>query len=309
MRCAFRCLTVMMIAAWILIYMRLPHRNGSEIMISTPDKLFIAAYTKAKWIDDIKLGFRVIAKPFQTLNYGEYHFFGDKDINFSDDGFNYHVVEANENDLSRDCLCSVLYQSMRYFIENTTYNWYLRTGPDTFLSMEGFPHLMEDLSSRGDPVEDMIFAGNVVTFRNWTYFQGGSGYLFSRRFAKHLLENFDQVYSPNKTVWDDIDLGNYIKKKFSLAEANSYHMFGHQANINLSRKLDLRNLTYCPGSPPAYRGVKTRLSKFKDIFAIHIFHGMALRDYRIIQENIISAPESLYWYQNGFSPVFCIKKN
>ena len=103
--------------------------------------------------------------------------------------------------------------ALKYFIEQTNYEWFLSSCDDLYINLEGFNQMLADLEQKYNPRKDIVLKGQIVERLNKSYLQGGTGYLFSRaaaiKFLPFATEWLNHIYREDDYhSWEIIkDLG------------------------------------------------------------------------------------------------------
>ena len=241
--------------------------------------------------------------------YGGYGFFAEKNLSF-EDGLILHGPPDIGVDKSSGGLVSKSYEALYYFLMKSRSSWFLRVTIDTSINLRTFPLLLAEVNNETqDPNNEFVLKGNCVTKWNFTYIQGGSGILLSRKAAYELFTKDWEwfQYLSNYLHQDDKLYAHYLpRKNISFYNVTSRWFSGH--NFHQQRlSIDLlRNKTKvrCPKRPKAKR-CRPFFTRFKDVVLLHQMWTNFSDFYPYVDEYRKAADDNLYFYYSGRNPNLC----
>lgn len=141
------------------------------------------------------------------------------------------------------------YFLLSYFYYETNYRWVYRGVDDTAINVNYIKEYFKLLESKYNPLKEKVILGNCLINSIYTFLQGGSGYIFSRKAVEEMLPHF-------KTVIDECnEPEDVLHNRFleflgiSLSEASSEHMIGHSFLYSDSSRIyrnDFSGIHKCP---------------------------------------------------------------
>jgi hypothetical protein len=305
-------------ASTIVVFIPMKNEKTTEIFVNetkkgkNEDKVYIAVMSGAPLRDEIEYTY---SQWYEKLLYSGscvgVGFFIDSPIKTLAREVEYHVVR-DPDDRSIHKLLSKLYNALQYFIENTDAGWFLRLCEDTAVNLRTFPLFLDELNENYDPLTDPVIQGACLGKTNSTYLQGGSGFVFSRKAAIEIYNDFDwfrEMSMINKA--DDRILGYYLEKIGMPAENITSRWFvGHAflgRNSALEAVSDLSGYYPC-SEPVSKKGCRRFLTKVKDIT---FWHDRVKFKNFVTQIDVIRdiAPDNLYFFVPINKPVMCLGTN
>ena len=275
-------------------------------------KVYIAVMSGAPLKDEIEYAYyNWYEKLLISGNCTGVGFYIDDYIKTINKEINYHIV-IDENDISTHKLCSKLYAALEYFIYNTNSGWFLRLCEDTAINLETFPLFLSELNENFNPYIDTVIQGACLGKTNSTYIQGGSGFVFSRKAAIDLFNDFSwfrSMFFINKA--DDRVLGFYFQRiGLSPEDTTSRWFVGHGfrgRNSAIEAVTDLSGYIPCD-EPVSKKGCRRFLTRVKDITFWH--DRVKFSQFAMQVEAIRSlAADNLYFYVPINKPVICLGTN
>ena len=141
------------------------------------------------------------------------------------------------------------YFLLSYFYYETNYRWVYRGVDDTAINVNYIKKYFKQLESKYNPLKEKVILGNCLIDRIYSFLQGGSGYIFSRKAVKEMLPHFKAVID-ECNVPEDVLHNRFLEfLGISLSKASSEHMIGHSFfNDDYSRiyKNDFSGIIKCP---------------------------------------------------------------
>ena len=123
------------------------------------------------------------------------------------------------------------FAAMEYFVTETKFGWMWRGTDDALVNFTRLRGFVEQISQTWDPVLAKIALGHCITglrFARGPWFQGGSGWIVSRRLASALLPLFRDHLMEKALVGDDYMFARLIEKVgVSMFSATSAKFLGH----------------------------------------------------------------------------------
>ena len=272
------------------------------------NKVFIAVMTKSSFKNEIIYYKNLLFKEFLKQPYADnILFFGDDPIVFPEKDFPYVPVNPN-GDLSRHFLCSKLKAALQHFLFQTDAAWFVRVCGDTYINMRTFPQFLLELNQSFNPFKDTVIQGACLGKEGLVYIQGGSGFVFSRKAAFDLYN--DWAWMDERCVEfsnDDRILSNYIQKiNISFYDATSRWFLGHRffkyssAYDAVLNAHDLNNCFY----PVSKKGCKPFFTKVKDITFWHDQTNFSTFIGKI-DDIMNKATDDLYFFVPNNKPMLC----
>ena len=195
-------------------------------------QVFIAVMTTSDHQKEMVILKQLLLPKFNQAKY--FHsmiFYGDSPLNFNK--YNEHnfpfVSVQTKNDFSRHFLCSKIKASLKHFLFETTASWYIRICGDTYVNVQNFPYFLSEIN-QSNPFFDTLIQGACLGKEQLVYIQGGSGFVFSRKAALDLYNDWDffnMTCAEYKN--DDRALAVYIDRiNLSFYDATSRWFVGHR---------------------------------------------------------------------------------
>lgn len=283
--------------------------NINEISTSFEKKIYIAVMSGASLKDAIAYTY---SQWYEILRFSNFSsgvgFYIDGTIQNNGGDIPYHFINDPE-DISTHKLISKLFSALKFFLENTNAGWFLRICEDTVVNLETFPEFLSELNENFNPYQDFVIQGACLGKTNSTYMQGGSGFVFSRRAALKIFEDykwFRDASHVNKA--DDRLLGYYLDElKVPPANYTSRWFLGHSFFRRTSAYEAIANLTDVPActEPVSRKGCRRFFTRVKDITFWH--DRVKFDDFVVQYEKIRQiTPDNLYFYVPINKPVLCI---
>lgn len=200
-----------------------------------------------------------------------------------------------------------------YFLKNTTYDFFINPTDDVIVDPDRINELASILGSKYDTDLNLIMLGNcqTITENNFSYLQGGSGYIMTRRMAAEFVKHSKRWINETAGMQDDYAITNflnYVGKKPS--DASVPYMVGHGFRELVTRGFSARRIKKCPKNfyePHCRQGVH----KMEDIFIFHpLYMGVerGLKAWEVFQK-LIHDPNHHYGYYNVYHTTHVCKFN
>ena len=277
--------------------------------LSYEKNIYIAVMSGASLKDKINFTY---SQWYEKLRYSNFTsgmgFFIDGKMKSISGEIPYHFVN-DPDDISTHKLISKLFAALKYFLEHSNAGWFLRICEDTVINLDTFPLFLKELNENFNPYQDFVIQGACLGKINTTYLQGGSGFVFSRRAAYQIYQDyswFRMMTNINKA--DDRLLGYYLSK-IGVPPANftSRWFLGHsfwKQESALKAVTNVSNIEKCT-VPVSRKGCRKFLTKVKDIT---FWHDRVPFDEFVLQHEKIRAatPDNLYFYVPINKPVLCL---
>jgi hypothetical protein len=203
-------------------------------------------------------------------------------------------------------LAANMWFSLRFFLENSTARWFYRGNDDSAINFNALEGFLARLESAYNPLKEFVFLGNCIHNEQWTWPQGGSGYLLSRAavqaFAPRGRDFMRVLKKPEDMAFDAFfeSIGRNISSITSPAFCG--HSFGVETLDRIHRKA-WALLEPCPDTIPS-QFCTPFLAPLRDIVFYHEWnksHASSIANL----EAIASADSSVLWYMDGQCPHVC----
>jgi hypothetical protein len=193
---------------------------------------------------------------------------------------------------------------LKYFLENTSANWFVRITDDVYVNRYRLPEFLRELNEKYNPTTDFYIGGCCLDYVKEPLLQGGSGFVVSR-YAAQLFLAQDLEWLRTMAYYDDWHFSRAIPMiGLSLHEASSGRFIGHPQRKWERLRYFLGSLRSCPElkALPFCASLLTRVS---DTIFFHDDqkHYSEFRWFRYVH----TIPDDVYWYQNGVSAALCRK--
>lgn len=144
-------------------------------------------------------------------------------------------------------------QSLHRFYRNTTYKWYIRTTEDCFIDVRKLQSLIDDLESKYDPLNEIVFIGQLCRIdEDFAFIHGGSGWIMSRK-AAEIFENNEKfiVDTYFNGIGGDDTMTDIMIRVFNLTDEKVHdsRILGTRLDDNSTNALisnDFSMLENCP---------------------------------------------------------------
>lgn len=157
-----------------------------------------------------------------------------------------------------------------YFLKNTTADFFINPTDDVLLDPNKINEFAIKLGKKYDPKRDFVILGNcqTVTEDNFSFLQGGTGYIMTRSMAKKFIELSSKWINETQGVGDDYALTTFLKyigKK--PADGAIPYMIGHGLRELINRGFSIKKIPFCPNyyEPYCNQGVY----KLNDAYMLH----------------------------------------
>jgi hypothetical protein len=191
---------------------------------------------------------------------------------------------------------------LRYFVDNSSANWFVRITDDVYMNRWNLPDFLRDLNARFDPRKDFYIGGCCLDYVGEPLLQGGSGSVFSR-YAAELFVSEGLEWLRTVAYYDDWHMSRLLPKLgLSLFNASTGRFMGHCHRTWQRLRYWANVMKRCPelGKLPYCKPLMTRLGdttffhddmkKYDEFGWFNFIHGV---------------PNDVYWYQNGVTAALC----
>ena len=219
----------------LIIFFRQLPIGYSDITVKEKNltqNFFFAVMTTSDHQNEMVILKNLLIPKFSGMNY--FHsmiFYGDNALNFDkyhEDNFPFVSVKA-KGDFSRHFLCSKIKESLKHFLFETTASWYIRICGDTYVNSQSFPLFLAEINQT-NPFFNTLIQGACLGKEQLVYIQGGSGFVFSRKAAYDLYNDWDffnMTCAEYKN--DDRAISVYLARiNVSFYDATSRWFVGHR---------------------------------------------------------------------------------
>jgi hypothetical protein len=212
-------------------------------------------------------------------------------------------------DISRHELNAKLKAAIENFLFRTTSGWLIRIVGDTAVNFDVVHEVLAELNDQFDPMVDRVIQGACLGKYDLTYVQGGSGFLFSRRAAFDLLQDWAWVRGMAKKLKnDDRLLSVYLQRvNISWYQATNRHFVGH-AFWNFSsawKAVNFKAHRPCIAGPRSKKGCRAYFTRVKDLAFWHDRTRFSRFIGRIDQIRKL-AGDHLYFHVPNNKPMLCV---
>ena len=232
------------------------------------------------------------------------------------------MVNMNQSRRDREILLK-RFIGMKYFLENTSYKWYLCTSDDVFIKIENLDLIVQELNSKYDTFKDHVILGHCIElykdnkkkrkkkrkkkYEKMIYLQGGSGYIMSRYTAQAIVDLGTNFIS-TVNIYDDLAWTYYIKL-FNLTSSaiSSPYLYGH---IHAKDRI-MKQKTYpiCPNISelPKTQCYGQQLFKAETLSVFHCSDLKILYRYVTAWNSLMKRYPNLYYYYGRVRINYCVK--
>lgn len=294
--------------------------EGSNVIVKKTNlthQVFIAVMTTSDHQKEMVILKQLLLPKFTQANY--FHsmiFYGDSPLNFDqyhEDNFPFVSVQT-KNDFSRHFLCAKIKESLKHFLFETTASWYIRICGDTYVNVNNFPYFLSEINQSRNPFFDTLIQGACLGKEQLIYIQGGSGFVFSRKAAFDLYNDWD-FFSNACTEYknDDRALAVYLDRiNFSFYDASSrwfvgHRFFGFKSAYSAIVNASLHNIkrSKCGKVPVSRKKCRAYYTRINQIV---FWHDKTPFDNFIGKMDIILnySTNNLYFYVPNNKPMICI---
>jgi len=198
--------------------------------------------------------------------------------------------------------------SMKYFLEKTDDDYYLRMTDDVYINFPEIPSLLEELKEKGDPRKIPVIIGHCLRINGSTFLQGGTGYLFSRRAAEIFYGHHDQLLRV-VNWYEDWVVYTLIQKIVPNYLETGSPLFNAQGMTTEMRvQLERGNYTGIQKCPKIVRGSINCLQYFIQFKKSVFYHQYGFYPKPESWNSMISkAPDNLFWYQLYLNSIPCFQ--
>jgi hypothetical protein len=218
-----------------------------------------------------------------------------------------YTAVPTSGDLSRHALNSKLKGAIEHFLFNTTAGWFVRTVGDTAINFQQVYPVIRDLEVF-DPLFDRVIQGACLGKYELTYVQGGSGFLFSRRAAWELLQNWDWVRRHAFEFKNDDRLLSAYLRYMNLSWYNATNRFfvGHSFwNFsNAYKAMSFKFHRPCHAVPRSKKGCRGYFTRVNELAFWHD-RARFMRFIGRIDEIRAMIPDDLYFHVPNNKPMLC----
>lgn len=201
----------------------------------------------------------------------------------------------------------------KYFIENTTLDWYWSISDDVLLIPDNILHVIKDLNSRFNTFTDSHLEGHCVYALDRVFLQGGAGYIFSRKAAELFIEK-SIPFIINMTWYDDAEFAKMRDQiGVSIPQSASKFMVGHLFFEKMDENF-YDTLDECPNPVPYTQCYGEKLFSIKHFTGYHSLKEgenhilpKLKKQLENIQKQRFIHPDISYYYDD-FNIRFCKSK-
>jgi hypothetical protein len=191
---------------------------------------------------------------------------------------------------------------------HTTSGWFFRIVGDTAINYNTVPFLLDDLNREFDPMSDRVIQGACLGKYELTYIQGGSGFLFSRKAAYDLVNDWAWVKANAPDYKnDDRLLSVYLGRvNISWKQATNRWFVGHSF-WNFSSAFKAVSFKWhrpCIKVPKSKKGCRAYFTRVKDLAFWHDRTKFMKFIGKIDQIRSL-APDDLYFHVPNNKPMLC----
>ena len=172
--------------------------------------------------------------------------------------------------------------AMKYFLENTTYEWFLTSCDDLHIDAERFDRMMYEIEQHNDPLNDIVIKGHLRVGKksNICFLQGGSGFLFSRKAAQIFYDGYPALKWLDETdAPDDVHARKILEwfnehYNFTLQNYTCPYMLGNVDKKNILKTSILkRKFPQCSARKCHDRCNDTLYNEFEPLNKLAIIHS------------------------------------
>ena len=252
----------------------------------------------------------------QALYFHSMIFYGDSPLDFDKHHeYNFPFVPVQTKaDFSRHFLCSKIKESLKHFLFETTASWYIRICGDTYVNVHNFPFFLSEINQSSNPFFDTLIQGACLGKEQLTYIQGGSGFVFSRKAAFDLYNDWD-FFNMTCTEYknDDRAISVYLEHiNVSFYDATSRWFVGHRffgfksayaAIVNATLRKSKRSK--CGKAPQSRKKCRAFYSRINEIV---FWHDKTPFNNFIGKMDIILnySTNDLFFYVPNNKPMICV---
>lgn len=188
-----------------------------------------------------------------------------------------------------------------YFLKNTSADFFINPTDDVIVDAIRINQLAYILGEKYDTFTDLIMLGNCQTTHiNFSYFQGGTGYIMTRKMAQ-LFIHFGHKWFIESNGPDDFEISRflkYINKKPS--DGAIPYMVGHSFHDFLSPYFSPNNLPKCQNFYEEF--CKQGIHNLEDVYIFHPYHTSLFQSFKMwnIFQEMIHDQVHHYGYYNVF---------
>jgi hypothetical protein len=215
-------------------------------------------------------------------------------------------------------LGALCFFTMRFFLQNTTAQWFYRATDDIIVNFALFPIWLRSIASRYRPLCDRAIIGNCLhgDDHGGGFLQGGSGFMISRGSLPILLEIqpvfFARLANNSAPIAEDVLLPRLMVEAANLTffEATSPYITGNRIHYPHEAILlsgNIHRLPACPAlSDIPTEGCRPHLTSVKDIVVFHNDGGYSPDRIAAIWNRLQSMPNNLMFWIKGMWPQLCL---
>ena len=209
---------------------------------------------------------------------------------------------------SRDIMIKRVY-SVHYLVENTDADWVISLTDDALVNVYKLEEMINEFKQKGNPRTTPLVFGNCIDVTDYSFLQGGAGWIISRKAAEMIYSLRDWVIDEQ---WcpDDVRFGQVIRRiGLRLCDTATGRFLGHQFYFGINM-VDLIKKNY--SAVPQCEAINPQMTcgkqyhRLKDLVVYHtiwndtelLLAGESLFEY---------TPSNIYWYQNFMFPGVCRK--
>jgi hypothetical protein len=276
-------------------------------------KITIAILCKTMFSNEIRYWSDHFVPQFYSHNYSDHiGFWSDRPQDPSGfAGVTLYPVDTT-GDISRHELGAKLRSAIDRFLHNTTSGWLFRLVGDTAVNFETVPMVLRDLNSGTDPLVDRVIQGACLGKFELTYIQGGSGFVFSRRAAYDLLQDW-KWFQDNAAQFrnDDRLLSVYLARvNISWYQATNRFFTGHSFwNFTSAwNAVRFKHHRPCRAIQTSKKRCRVYFSRVSELAFWH--DRTTFTDFigRIDKIRKLAGADLLFWVPNN-KPMLCTSKN
>lgn len=192
-----------------------------------------------------------------------------------------------------------------YFLQQTTADFFINPTDDVFVDSKRINTFAITLGKKYNTEYDFILLGNCISKGEFSFIQGGSGYIMTRAMAREFI-SYSERWLRESSGPDDFEMSRFLSylKKFP-RDATSPFMCGHNLHELKRKNIDIRKLPLCPNY---YDSVCNQgVAKLEDLFFIHPIYSSFESGF-IVWENfqrMINDKDHHYGWYNTFYTHVC----
>jgi len=192
---------------------------------------------------------------------------------------------------------------LKYFIEETDYEYFIRITDDVFVNFPELGQYIEEIEKKHGH-DSIVVVGQCMMVRGQILLQGGAGFLFSRRAALVYYYCIPEVLRTVDTYEDWVLYATIRKMIPDFVKTHSMRFIGH--GLSQADRKHLSNGMFpfpiCPNNPRSISCLPYPYPLKKVIFFHQSFAYPTVNEWKQI---IYNAPNNLMWYQSWYYSALC----